>query len=34
MEEGAVTVNDFFGVPTDGGANAAEKLGGLGHCMF
>jgi hypothetical protein len=30
MEDGIVTVNsDFFGVPTDGGANAAEKLGGL-----
>jgi hypothetical protein len=30
-----VTVNsDFFGVTTDGGANAAEKLGGLDRCTF
>ena len=30
-----MTVNsDFFGGPTDGGANAAEKLGGLDRCAF
>lgn len=27
-------MNDFVAVSTDGGANAAEKLGGLGRCTF
>jgi hypothetical protein len=33
--EGVVTVSRaFFGVTTDGGANAAEKLGCFGRCML